>query len=112
EHHRTPSHLPPRRRGRRAPRAPRLGRHPVPERGGEHRAVRAHRARRPRSRGHPGRGGRGRQRLHGRLGRAGRRGGRARRARAAARLRVRLPGRLRRRPRQVHRHGRRGPDVR
>ncbi len=37
---------------------------------------------------------------------------RARRARAAARLRQRLPGRLRRRARALHRHGRRRPDLR
>ncbi len=60
----------------------------------------------------PGRGRRRRQRLDRSQRGACDRRRRTRDLRAASRLRVRLHGRLRRRPRQVHRHGRRRPHVR
>ena len=112
EHRRAPSLPGPRSPLPAAGRAPRQRRHPVPQRGREHRALRrvgAHDAGRARD---PRRGRRGRQRLRGCLRRAGARRRRPRRPRAPPRLRQRLHGGLRRRPRPPHRDGRRRPDLR
>ena len=100
-------------RGRRAtPRAARVGRDPVPERGREHRVVRRRRAGGAPAMADRRRGGGRRQRLRRRLGALAAARGRARGARTPARLRQRLPGRLRGRARALHRDGRRRPDVR
>ena len=95
---------------RRRPR--RLGRHPVPQRGGEHRGMRAPGARCSRYPRHSRRGDRRRQRFEGRQRPVGGRRRRHRRPRTPSRLRQRVQGWFPRRSWAVHRDGGRRPHLR